>query len=273
MLGVVQGLTEFLPISSTAHLILVPVIFGWTDELLNSLSFDVALHLGTLLALLAVFWRDWISLTTAALRSIRERSLADPQARLAWLIALATIPGALAGVLFQKQIEHQLRSPLVIGVAMIGIAILLAIIDRMSAKTYDEQKLGPISALAIGIGQAIALIPGVSRSGATIAVGLAAGLTRPAAARFSFLLSTPIILGAIAKQALDLIRGGVPASDIPPMIVGILAAAITGYLCIHFLLAYLRRRSLMVFVVYRVILGAIVIVMTLTGYLGTGRST
>ena len=267
VLGIVQGLTEFLPVSSTAHLILVPVLFGWHDELLNELAFDVALHFGTLVALLAVFWRDWVQLATAALRSLRDRSLANPDARLAWLIALATIPGALAGVLFQRYIETALRSPLVIGAAMIVVALVLAVIDQTSTRTRDEDSLGPASALAIGMGQALALIPGVSRSGATIAVGLGAGLTRPAAARFSFLLSTPIIFGAIAKEFVDLARRGVPSSEVLPLVLGIVASGITGYLCIRFLLAYLRRRTLMPFVVYRILLGIVVIALTLSGRL------
>jgi undecaprenyl-diphosphatase len=269
VLGIVQGLTEFLPVSSTAHLILVPVLFGWPKGFLNELPFDVALHLGTLVALLAVFWRDWVELALAALRSLRDRSLEDPQARLAWLIVLATIPAALAGALFQKYIERELRSPLVIGTALIVVGVILFVIDRMSTRTRDEHSLGIGSALAIGVGQALALIPGVSRSGATIAVGLAAGLTRPAAARFSFLLSTPIITGAIAKEFIDLAGEGIPSSEVLPLVVGILAAAITGYLCIRFLLSYLRRRSLTAFVVYRIVLGIVVIALTLSGRLTT----
>jgi undecaprenyl-diphosphatase len=267
VLGIVQGLTEFLPISSTAHLILVPELLGWREEIFNRLSFDVALHLGTLVALLAVFWRDWAVLIAAGLRSLTTRSLADPNARLAWLLALGTLPGAIAGALLQKHVETTLRSPLIIGIAMVGVALILAVVDRVSSLSKDEKDLGPGQALAIGIGQAFALIPGVSRSGATIAVGLMAGLTRSAAARFSFLLSTPIIGGAIAKQFLDLGRQGVPSSEAPLLVAGILASAITGYAAIRFLLAYLRRRSLMPFVIYRVLLGILVIVLTLTGRL------
>ncbi|HZT08920.1 MAG TPA: undecaprenyl-diphosphate phosphatase [Chloroflexota bacterium] len=265
VLGVVQGLTEFLPVSSTAHLILVPTIFGWRAALLNELSFDVALHLGTIVALLAVFWREWVRLCFAAWRSIRNPRAATGEARLAWLIVLATVPGAVAGGLFERQIETALRSPVVIGVTMIGVALVLAVVDRLGARAHDEYGLGAAPALAIGIGQACALIPGVSRSGATIAVGMGVGMSRAAAARFSFLLSTPIILGAIGKQFFDLARHGVPASDLLPLAVGILAAAVTGYLCIRGLLSYLRRRSLMPFVVYRVVIGAVVLVLALSG--------
>src|SRR5947207_607639 len=137
VLGVVQGLTEFLPISSTGHLILVPAILGWRGGIVDSLKFDVALHLGTLVALLAVFWRDWITLIIAGAGSIAHRSLGDRQARLAWMIVLGTIPGAIAGALLQKQVETNLRSPLVIGVAMVGVALLLALLDRLGRRTRD----------------------------------------------------------------------------------------------------------------------------------------
>ena len=153
VLGVVQGLTEFLPVSSTGHLILVPALFGWHGGVIDSLQFDVALHLGTLVALLAVFWRDWLILIVAALGSIARRSLADRQARLAWLILLGTIPGALAGALLQKQVETTLRSAVVIGAAMVLVALLLALVDRLSRQTRDEYSLGAAGAIAVGIGQ------------------------------------------------------------------------------------------------------------------------
>lgn len=267
LLGVVQGLTEFLPVSSTAHLRLVPLLLGWPEGLLTGLKFDVALHLGTLVALLAVFWRDWFALIGAALRSLARQSLADRQARLAWLIVLGTIPGVVAGVLLQKQVETTLRSPLIIGAAMVFVALLLALLDRMGRQTRDEYTLGPAGAIAVGVGQAIALIPGVSRSGSTIATGLGLGLTRASAARFSFLLSTPIIAGALAKEAVDVAKEGLGSSEVPLFAVGIVAAGISGYACIRFLLAYLRRHSLMPFVVYRLIVGAGVLWLALTGRL------
>jgi len=265
VLGVVQGLTEFLPVSSTGHLILVPAVFGWTDSTLNTLEFDAALHLGTLAALLAVFWRDWIGLARAALVGLKDRSVDDGQARLAWLLLLGTIPGVVAGVLFEKQVETALRSPVVVGAAMVGVGILLALIDWVSRRVRDEYSLGPAGALAIGVGQALALVPGVSRSGSTIAVALSLGLTRAAAARFSFLLSTPIIAGAVAKQLLDLAQRGLPASELAALAVGIAAAAISGYACIRFLLAYLRVRSLLPFVAYRVVAGSGVLLLAATG--------
>jgi undecaprenyl-diphosphatase len=267
LLGVVQGLTEFLPISSTGHLILVPAILGWHAGLLTSLEFDVALHIGTLAALLAVFWREWASLVRAGFTSLWRRSLSDPNARLAWLIVLATIPGVLAGALFQRQVETALRAPLLVGVMMVGIGVVLELVDRSATLRRSEYSLGPAAALAIGLGQACALIPGVSRSGSTITVGLAAGLDRAAAARFSFLLSTPIVLGAVAKQSLDLIRHGSGASELAIFAVGIVTAALTGYACIRGLLAYLRTRTLLPFVIYRIVAGSAVILLAATGRL------
>jgi len=265
LLGVVQGLTEFLPVSSTGHLILVPALFGWRGGIVDSLQFDVALHLGTLVALLAVFWRDWLTLAGAALRSLARRSLADPQARLGWLIVLATIPGVVAGLFLEKQVETTLRSPLVVGVAMMLVALLLAVLDRIGRQTRDEYSLGAAGAVAVGVGQALALIPGVSRSGSTIATGLGLGLTRASAARFSFLLSTPIIAGALAKEALDVARQGIGGSEAPVFAVGILTAGVSGYACIRFLLAYLRTHSLLPFVIYRLIAGGGVIVLAMIG--------
>jgi undecaprenyl-diphosphatase len=267
VLGVVQGLTEFLPVSSTGHLILVPALFGWHGGVIDSLQFDVALHLGTLVALLAVFWRDWLTLIVAALGSIARRSLADRQARLAWLIVLGTIPGALAGALLQRQVETTLRSAVVIGAAMVLVALLLALVDRLARQTRDEYSLGAAGAIAVGVGQALALIPGVSRSGATIATGLGLGMVRSSAARFSFLLSTPIIAGALAKEGLDVARQGLGSAEAPVFAIGIVTAGISGYFCIRFLLAYLRRHSLMPFVVYRLVVGSAVLWLALSGRL------
>lgn len=265
VLGVVQGITEFLPISSTAHLILVPLLFGWTEGVLHRLEFDVALHLGTLVALVAVFWREWARLVGAGLTSLWQRSLSNPEARLAWLLVLATIPGAVAGVLFQCQIETMLRSPFVVGTTMVGVGIVLGLVDRAARASRDEHSLGPLAALAVGIGQALALVPGVSRSGSTIAVGLCVGLNRAAAARFSFLLSTPIILGAIVKEGADVSSRGVAPGEIPAIAVGVLAAGLSGYACIRWFLAYLRTRSLFPFVVYRVVVGAAVLALAAAG--------
>lgn len=265
VLGLVQGTTEFLPISSTGHLILVPALLGWADSPLNELEFAVALHLGTLAALLGAFWRQWLVLVAAALESVRVRSLSDPRARLAWLLAAATVPGAAAGVLLETIVETALRSPAVVGLSLLGGGLLLGAADRWSSRQREESSLSLPEALAVGLGQALALVPGVSRSGMTMTMGLAFGLSREAAARFSFLLSAPIIAGAGAKQALDLWERGIAASELSAYALGIAAAALSGYLAIRWLLAYVARHSLLPFVVYRVVAGAAVIVLALGG--------
>lgn len=225
----------------------------------------MALHIGTLAALLAAFWRDWILLLVACLRSVGQRSLEDSAARLGWLILLGTVPGALAGLLFEKPIEAVLRSPLVVGVLMVVVAVFLGMADRWSAKRRSETSLGVAGALTIGCAQALALAPGVSRSGITMVAGLALGLTRASAARFSFLLSAPIIAGAAGKEGLDLVGAGIPSGDLLAYGVGILAAGVSGYAAIRWLLAYLSRGSLMPFVAYRLVVGLGVIGLSLAG--------
>lgn len=270
LLGVVQGLTEFLPISSAGHLILVPALLGWVDSPLTRLDFTVALHLGTLAALLAVFAADWIRLARAGLIAVLRRSLADADARLALLIVLATIPGALAGALFEQAIEAALRAPVTVGVSMVAVGLVIGAADRWSLRLRDERSLRPPGALAVGIGQAFAIIPGVSRSGITMAVGLALGLTRPAAARFSFLLSAPIIAGAALKESYNLLRaGGLASTELTAYAVGIGAAAISGFMAIRWLLSYLARGSLMPFVVYRLVVGTVVIGLAVAGRFNT----
>ncbi|HEY3118035.1 MAG TPA: undecaprenyl-diphosphate phosphatase [Chloroflexota bacterium] len=265
VMGVVQGFTEFLPISSSGHLILVPALLGWQDSPVDQLEFTVALHGGTLIALLAVFWRDWVELIGAALRSLGRRSLKVPNSRLAWLLVLGTLPGAIAGALFEKKIEDALRAPLVVGITMAGVALVLAAADIWSRKNQDEHSLGATGAFGIGCAQALALVPGVSRSGITISAGLGLGLTRSAAARFSFLLSAPIVAGALVKEGYDVVRAGLPPGEAVGFAVGVLAAAISGFIAIRWLLRYLARGSLMPFVAYRLIVGGIVIVLALAG--------
>ena len=266
VMGIVQGLTEFLPVSSSGHLILVPALFGWTGPV-TGLEFSVALHIGTLVALLAVFWRDWLVLIGACLRSIAQRSLAERDARLGWLLVLGTIPGVVAGLLLEKPIEAALRSPVTVGILMVLVALVLAAADRLSAKVRDEYSLSRLDGFLIGCAQALALAPGVSRSGITMSAGLGLGLTRTAAARFSFLLSAPIIAGAAAKEGLSILKSGAIGSDGAAWAVGILTAGISGYIAIRWLLAYLGRNSLMPFVIYRIVVGLAVIALSLTGRL------
>ncbi len=269
VLGAVQGLTEFLPISSSAHLVLVPWLLGWSDP---GLSFDVALHLGTLAAALVYFWRDIVRIAVALARGLAIRKpLAEPDARLGLLIVAGSIPGAVAGYLGDKPIEayfHRAeaeRSALVvIAVVLILMGLLLGLAELVARHRRGLEDLRLRDALVIGTAQMLALIPGVSRSGSTLTAGLFLELRRETAARFSFLLALPITFGAALKQALDLWQGGgVGAGDRAAFAVGVLVAGVVGFACIAFLLRYLRRNSTLVFTVYRVALGLLVLVLLL----------
>ncbi len=277
-LGIVQGLTEFIPISSSAHLIIVPWLFGWNDPALNSLTFDVALHMGTLLAVLVFFASDWLRLLRAGIASLVERRInPDPDRRLAWLLVIATIPGAVAGYLGESKIEALFHTPgkpvaanvmivLAIIIALLGLALLLA--ERLARHDCDLEAISLKNALLIGCSQALAIFPGVSRSGSTITAGLAVGLKHEDAARFSFMLSAPIIAGAGLKSILDVIdqlkSGGLTPSEFVLFPIGFIVAAATGLLCIKFLMDYLRRHTTLVFVYYRWALAALLILVALT---------
>ncbi|MCI0478133.1 MAG: undecaprenyl-diphosphate phosphatase, partial [Anaerolineales bacterium] len=255
-----------IPISSSAHLIIVPWLFQWNDP---GLAFDVALHLGTLVALLVFFARDWLRLIRAGIASIVERKIGDDvDRRLAWWLVIGSIPGAIAGVLFESKIEELFHAPnaqhntgamIAMGViiALLGAALFVA--ERIARHTRALKHVSLKDAILIGCAQALALFPGVSRSGATITAGLALGLEREVAARFSFLLSAPIIAGAGAKSVFGLIRDGIAPSELIFFGVGFVSAAISGYLCIKFLLRFLQRNSTDVFVYYRWLLAALVI--------------
>ena len=260
--GAVQGLTEFLPISSTAHLILLPWFMGWPDP---GLSFDVALHLGTLVALLIYFWNDWIALARSSLNLVRGNTN-DPNARMAFFIVVATIPGGLAGALFESKVETVLRSPLIISFTLIALALVLAGAELKGRRKKDLGQMSLIDALTVGLAQAIAIIPGVSRSGVTITAALFKGIKRDAAARFSFYLSTPIIAGAVAKKMLDIAKAGFTVDQITPFIVGIVSAGIVGYLSIAFLLRYLQTHNTFLFVYYRIALGIVVYLAFWSGF-------
>jgi len=278
ILGIVQGVTEFVPISSSAHLVIVPWLFKWADPALTSLSFDVALHLGTLLAVIWFFWHLWVRLVRAGIASIVERKIgADPDRRLAWLIVIACIPGAVFGLLGESKIEelfHQPGAP-VQASAMIAMAVIIALfgtvlffIDRYARHIRSMNQLALRDAVVVGLAQALALFPGVSRSGATITAGLAMGLERPTAAEFSFLLSAPIIAGAGLKSLADVFSsiqsGAMTGNDLILFLVGFVAAAISGYLCIKYLMRFLQHHSMLVFVVYRWALAALIIVVAWT---------
>jgi undecaprenyl-diphosphatase len=254
VLGIVQGLTEFLPVSSSAHLILVPWLLGWPA---HSLTYDVALHMGTLAALLLFFWRDWLRLIRAWLPPNAAETAADR--RLLIGIILGTIPAAIAGLLFQDAIENALRSPALIAAVMLVVSALILAADRLGRLHLPIEGIGYPHALAIGVAQAFALAPGVSRSGATISAGLALGLTREAAARYAFLLATPITAGAGLLQLRHLLRDGVLPDERAAFALGIAASFLVGLASIGFLLRYLRRSSLLSFVVYRAALALLVL--------------
>ncbi len=255
ILGIVQGLTEFLPISSSGHLILAEWATGWKGELINSLTFDVALHVGTLAAVLWYFWRDWLSLGKASLRVLQGKA-PQHEARLVWYIGLATIPAVIVGLTLEHTVETLFRNPLLVAAALIAGSLVMWLADRYSRR---ERFLGSMTlghALFVGAAQALALIPGVSRSGITISAALAAGYRREDAARFSFLLSTPVIGGAALLKLRHLSFQGHAAWG---CILGTLGSAVVGYLAIRFLIRYLERHSLAVFVWYRMALAALVV--------------
>jgi undecaprenyl-diphosphatase len=265
VMGIVQGLTEFLPISSSGHLIIVPFLFGWTDPFITSLAFSVMLHVGTLLALLVYFRAEWFRLVPAGLATIRDRSFqGDPDRRLAWLLVAATIPAALAGFFLGDVIEENVREVGLVALMLVIGGAIMWLADHWGSQTRDVDDVTfPIS-IGIGLAQAIALIPGVSRSGISISAARFAGLNREAAARFSFLMATPVTAGAALIEARKLFTGEAGAAvSAGPLIVGMLSAFVFGMLAIGVLLRYLRTRSLNVFVAYRFILAAIVVIVWL----------
>jgi undecaprenyl-diphosphatase len=262
ILGIVQGLTEFAPVSSSGHLILVPWLFHWTFFLNNpdlNKTFDVALHLGTFVGAVAYFWRDIAKYLAAWFRSIRARAIRTADERVAWFLVIGTIPGALAGAAFESVIEDKLGQPWLIAVMLAVFGVVLFVLDRRSRQTrsMDDLRLG--DALYIGLAQAVALQPGVSRSGVTMSAARSVGLDRPSAARFSFLLSLPIIAGAGLFKGLKLAKDGLPPGTAGPFVWGMLASAVSGFLVIAFLLAYLRKRDFVPFVIYRLAAAGLVL--------------
>lgn len=267
VMGITQGLTEFLPVSSSGHLIVVPYLLGFHDPFIDSLAFTVMLHLGTLVALLVYFRDDWLRLIPAGLAAIRDRSLRgdrsrvdDPERRLAWLLVVATIPAVIAGVLLNDFVESNVRDPALVAVMLAVGAAILWLADRAGSHAKPIDAVTFPLAFAIGVAQAIALIPGISRSGISISAGLFAGLTREAAARFSFLMATPVIAGAGGWEALKLVRGQDSVSvSVGPLVVGVVAALVAGLLAIEVTLRFLRSHPVTVFVGYRLVVAAIVL--------------
>jgi undecaprenyl-diphosphatase len=262
VMGVVQGLTEFLPVSSSGHLIIVPALLGWHDPFITSLAFSVMLHVGTLVALLIYFRADWARLIPAGLATIRDRSFdGDGDRRLAWLLVVATIPALVIGVFLNDPIESRFREVGLVALMLVVGAAILWLAERTGSRRLLAVDLTFPRALGIGLAQSLALIPGISRSGISIAAGLFTGLDRESAARFSFLMATPVTAAAAAYEGLKVIKGdaGV-AVPVGPLLVGLVASFIFGILAIAVLLRYLRTRSTNIFVVYRVLIAAVVLV-------------
>jgi len=245
ILGIIQGIAEFLPISSSAHLVFIPWIFNWQP---HSVTFDVALHLGTLVAILLFFWREWWGII---------------KGRFVWLLVLGSIPGALAGFVGEKYLEETLRGPLTMAGFMIALGVLLWVAEIVSSRKRKLESINWFDSLIIGCSQALALMPGVSRAGITMTTGLFLGFSRESAAKFSFLLSAPIIAGAGLYKGYGLLKTGLPSDERLPFILGFLTAAITGIIAIKFLLQYLQKHNFFIFIWYRFVVGFILILLYL----------
>ncbi|MBN1136306.1 MAG: undecaprenyl-diphosphatase UppP [Anaerolineae bacterium] len=256
ILGLVQGATEFIPVSSSGHLVLVPWLLGWPAP---GLVFDTMVHWGTLVAILAYFWRDWWVLITAWLRGLVRWDWHDSNARLAWLLVIGSIPAAILGLLFEDWFESLFGEPAWVSFFLLVTAAILLLSERLShsRKTRTLANLRWPDALIIGLAQAAAIAPGISRSGATMSAGLVRGLDRPTAARFSFLLATPAILGAGLLQLVELSSTPNPLAQLPLLVAGFLAALISGYACIWGLLRYLQRGKLIAFAIYCALVGTL----------------
>lgn len=268
VLGLVQGLTEFLPISSSGHLLLVPWLFGWDDFDSADVekTFGVALHLGTLIAVVGYFWRDLVVYVREGTKVlIHPRRPASPEGRLGWLFVLATIPAAVVGAFFEDAIDERLGTPTIIAVSLIVFGLALGWADRLPG-TRKLEDFQTRDALIVGGAQALALNPGTSRSGITITGGRAVGFDRDAAVRISFLMSVPVILGALVFKGAGLVNDGIPDDLVVPMIVGVITSAMAGWLAIWGLIKYVSTRSFLPFVVYRVVLGVVVLIVVAAGW-------
>lgn len=258
LLGIIQGLTEFLPVSSSGHLVIVPYLLGWQIPAQDAFVFDVLVQVATLLAVFAYFWNDLVAIVRAFLIGLwRREPFKDPMARLGWLIILATIPAGAIGFALKNTVENAFNNPVATGFFLLATAILLLAAERFGKRTASLEKITWKDALWIGFFQAMAIFPGVSRSGATITGGMTRDMERAPAARFSFLMSTPIMLAAGLLASLDLVKTPDLGSILPIFIPGFIVAALTGYLAIRWLLGYLTRHPLYVFSIYCAALGLI----------------
>ena len=254
ILGLIQGLTEFLPVSSSAHLSLAPYLFGWKDP---GLAFDVALHFGTLVAVLWYFRAEWGKLIVAAIEILKTRRVDTVEKKRVVFLIIATIPGAIGGLLLEKKAETVFRAPSLTAISLIVMGLILWAVDKVSSQERPLSEMRWLDSLLIGLAQVIALVPGVSRSGSTITAGRALRFDRQSAAIFSFLMSMPIIAAAVVLKAPDVMSNGGITTQV---IVGVLAAAVSSWLAITVLLRYVSRHSYGIFALYRVILGVVVLV-------------
>ena len=258
ILGLVQGATEFLPISSSGHLVLVPAVLNWDAP---SLVFDTTVHLATLVAVIAVLWRDIRDLIIAWWRGLVYRQpLKTTESRIAWWLILASVPAILVGFLLEETFKSLFLDPRAVGAFLLITALLLIMAELIGRRIRNLSNITWVDSILIGIGQAAAIAPGISRSGATMSVGMFCGLTREAAARFSFILSIPIIAGAGLTQLFDLVRYGSFSAEAPSLLIGFTAAAICGYISVRWLLAYLKKRPLYPFAIYCIIAGVLAII-------------
>jgi len=247
LLGLLQGLTEFLPVSSSGHLVLVPWLLNWPAP---GLTFDVLVHLGTLLAVVSYFWRDIMGLVRAWWESVQARRINTAQGRLAWLIILSALPGAVLGALFDDWFESMFASPRIVSILLLVTGLLLVGGERLGRRVRSLEGLSILDAVVVGLGQAIAIAPGISRSGATISLALVRDLKREDAARFSFLMAIPIVAGAAVMQVRHALQSPVASGQPVQWVVGFVAALLSGYLAIRFLLQYVRAHSLLPFAYY-----------------------
>ncbi len=248
ILGIVQGATEYIPVSSSAHLVIVPWLLGWPDA---SFEFEVLVQWGTLVGVFIFFWTDIWAIARGMLLALRQgRPFASPEARLGWLVVVATVPAVVLGMLLKDFFEAAFAAPVFAGGLLVLTALLLTVAERLGSRRRDLDSLTWLDALVIGLWQAAAILPGISRSGATIGGAVLRGFQRPAAARFSFLMSIPVLLGAGLVALKDLLEAGNLAAQLPAISVGFAAAAVSGYLCIRWLLGYLQRHSMYLFAAY-----------------------
>lgn len=261
VLGIVQGLSEFLPISSSGHLILIPELLHWHGAV-NTLSFDVALHFGTTLAVLGFFWKDWLRLISAFLRNLPKGSkgvLADFDSRIFVFLLIGTIPAGIFGLLFESYFEKAVRNPVLVASMLIIFALVLFVADHLGKKARGFKTIGLADSLVVGFAQTLALIPGVSRSGITISAGLFQRLDRESATKFSFLLSTPVIVAASILSAKDVVSASSEGSFLV-FLVGFVSAAVSGWLAIKVLLNFVRNNNFNIFVIYRILLGIAILI-------------